>query len=430
MPGVLASVPGMLLDDESPLYLPLRYLPRALPWLLQFVASARPAAVQAVGAKLAAIHAGALDAHEAMARELGVPELFLRRGHLHLYPDAKALAKDAGGWRMRKEYGYQVEQLDRGGIEALEPGVAARYQVGMYLADHATILNPFRYVQAMARAYTAAGGRIVRGNVAALRTRDGRWQLQGLGDEVFDDAVVAAGAWSKQLLAPLGVQLALESQRGYHLQFQGARDIVSRTVVLADRKVFVTPMEEGLRVGGTVEIGGLEAPPDARRAAVLGRIARETFRGLDDVPTTTWMGHRPCMPDSVPVVGPAQGTVGCGWPPATATWASPIRSTPRSASPTPCSVQRRHSPDRALNPPSFPRRRESSASAFQRPHPDALDPRLRGDDVSILSPALVLTQELPCFRFPPDATSLPLSPLHSAPALRSRKPGPPSRSSW
>jgi D-amino-acid dehydrogenase len=307
MPGVLASVPGMLLDDESPLYLPLRYLPRALPWLLQFVASARPAAVQAAGAKLAAIHAGALDAHEAMARELGVPELFLRRGHLHLYPDAKALAKDAGGWRMRKEYGYQVEQLDRGGIEALEPGVAARYTVGMYLADHATILNPFRYVQAMARAYTAAGGRIVRGNVAALRTRDGRWQLQGLGDEVFDDAVVAAGAWSKQLLSPLGVQLALESQRGYHLQFQGARDIVSRTVVLADRKVFVTPMEEGLRVGGTVEIGGLEAPPDARRAAVLGRIARETFRGLDDVPTTTWMGHRPCMPDSVPVVGPAAG---------------------------------------------------------------------------------------------------------------------------
>jgi D-amino-acid dehydrogenase len=310
MPGVLASVPGMLLDEESPLYLPWRYLPRALPWLMRFVASARPATVEASAAKLAAIHAGALDAHEAMARELGVPELFLRRGHLHLYPDARALAKDAGGWRMREAYGFQVDRLDRAGIDALEPGVSQRYQVGMYLADHATILNPFRYVQAMARAYAAAGGRIVRSSVSALQFHDGQWLLRAAGEadgRGFDDAIVAAGAWSRELLAPLGVRLSLETQRGYHVQFEGGREVVSRTVVLADRTVFVTPMEEGLRVGGTVEIGGLHAPPDPRRAAVLGRIARETFRGLDKLPTRTWMGHRPCMPDSVPVVGPAPG---------------------------------------------------------------------------------------------------------------------------
>ncbi|TFY98651.1 NAD(P)/FAD-dependent oxidoreductase [Ramlibacter rhizophilus] len=313
MPGVLASVPGMLLDDESPLYLPLRYLPQALPWLARFVASARPAAVEAAAKKLHEMHAGALDAHEAMTRELGVPELFLRRGHLHLYPDAQALAKDAGGWRLREAYGFRAERLDRAGIEALEPRVAARYRVGMYLADHATIRNPFRYVQAMARAFADAGGRIVRGQVQSLvRDRDG-WHLRRAGGAdgiACDHAVVAAGAWSRELLAPLGVHLALESQRGYHLQFLGAHDLVSRTVVLADRKVFVTPMEDGLRVGGTVEIGGLHAPPDERRAAVLGRIARETFTGLDDIPTRTWMGHRPCMPDSVPVVGPAAGHPG------------------------------------------------------------------------------------------------------------------------
>lgn len=310
MPGVLASVPGMLLDGDSPLCLPWRYLPRALPWLMRFVASARPSAVEASAAKLAVIHAGALDAHEAMTRELGVPELFLRRGHLHLYPDTQALAKDARGWRMREAYGFKADRLDRAGIGALEPGVSQRYQVGMYLADHATILNPFRYVQAMATAYVAGGGRIVRSLVSGLQLRDGQWLLRASGEadgRAFDDAIVASGAWSGALLAPLGVHLALETQRGYHLQFEGGRDVVSRTVVLADRKIFVTPMEEGLRVGGTVEFGGLHAPPDERRAAVLGRIARETFRGLDNLPTSTWMGHRPCMPDSVPVVGPAPG---------------------------------------------------------------------------------------------------------------------------
>lgn len=125
-----------------------------------------------------------------------------------------------------------------------------------------------------------------------------------------DHIVVAAGAWSRQLLDPLKVRIPLESQRGYHVQFKSAERLVSRTVVLADRKIFVTPMEGGLRVGGTVEIAGLKRPPDMRRAAILERIARETFTDLADAPATTWMGHRPCMPDSVPVIGEVPGKPG------------------------------------------------------------------------------------------------------------------------
>jgi len=316
MPGILATVPHMLLDEESPLHLPLAYLPKAIPWLLRFVASAQPSRVALSAAKLASLHAGAIDRHEALAREIGVPELFVRRGHLHLYPDAKSLAKDAAGWRMRTHYGYRFQQLDRDGILSLEPHVGERYQVGVFMADHATIINPFRYVQAMVRAFAAKGGRLLRDDVQAMvPAAGGRWQLRttngaDTASGSFDQVVVAAGAWSRRLLDPLQVPLALESQRGYHVQFQGGRDTVSRTVVLADRKIFVTPMEDGLRVGGTVEIGGLERPPDARRAAILERIARETFGGLEALQTTQWMGHRPCMPDSVPVIGPAAGRPG------------------------------------------------------------------------------------------------------------------------
>jgi D-amino-acid dehydrogenase len=316
MPGVLSSVPRMLLDEESPLHLPLSYLPKATPWLMRFVASAQPSRVALSAAKLAALHTGALDRHEALARELGVPELFVRRGHLHLYPDARALTKDAAGWRMRRHYGYPFTQLDRDGILALEPRVGERYRIGVFIADHATITNPFRYVQAMVRAFTARGGRLRREEVRAMTPLEGgRWRLATAGaangaGQCFDEVVVAAGAWSRRLLDPLGLHLALESQRGYHVQFHGGRDTVSRTVVLADRKIFVTPMEDGLRVGGTVEIGGLERPPDPRRAAILERVARETFEGLDDLQATQWMGHRPCMPDSVPVIGPAPGRPG------------------------------------------------------------------------------------------------------------------------
>ncbi len=306
LPGVVATVPAMLRDPESPLYLPLAYLPRALPWLMRFALSARPQRVRASVRRLAELHAGAVQAHAALAREVGVPELILQRGHLHLYPDAAALAKDALGWRFRRECGYPFERLDRDGVLSLEPALPARYQVGMFLPDHATVRNPLRYVEAIARGFVARGGRLQRANVRNLAaTADGTWRIDIDGAPVScERVVVAAGAWSRRLLDPLGVRLALETQRGYHVQFQGPAP-VTRTVVLADRKVFLTPMEEGLRVGGTVEIGGLDAPPNPRRSALLARIATETFPELEHAAATTWMGHRPCMPDSVPVIGEA-----------------------------------------------------------------------------------------------------------------------------
>jgi D-amino-acid dehydrogenase len=306
MPGVVASVPKMLLDPESPLRLPLSYLPRAIPWLLRFIASAKPERVAASAQSLHALHANAVEQHVALAREVGVPELVLQRGHLHLYPDDETLAKDAGGWRMRREHGFVYETLDRAGIDALEPAVDRRYRIGIFLADHATVVNPFRYVQAIARAAVARGVHVQRAEVRSLQPRaDGAWEIAtNDGTLRADRVVVAAGAWSRALLDPLTVRVSLESQRGYHLQFRGPSP-VSRTVVLADRKVFATPMEDGLRFGGTVEIGGIKAPPDPRRAESLRKLAHATFAGLSDAGATTWMGHRPCMPDSVPIVGAA-----------------------------------------------------------------------------------------------------------------------------
>ncbi|CAG2137004.1 NAD(P)/FAD-dependent oxidoreductase [Cupriavidus plantarum] len=311
MPGVLASVPKMLLDKDGPLHLPLTYLPTAAPWLARFVLSATPGRVERAAHALAAMHEGAIGKHAALTREVGVPELFLQRGHLHLYRDAAALDDDAAAWRLRERFGFRFERLDRAGIEALEPNVAAHYTAAMYLTDHATILNPARYTQAIADAFVARGGTLVRDDVRGLAHRGTQWTLSGAQDKyTVDHAVVAAGAWSRKLLDPLGISLPLESQRGYHVQFNGTRDVVSRTVVLTDRKIFVTPMEDGLRVGGTVEIAGLTRAPDMRRFDGLAAIARDTFAGLSSATTTSWMGHRPCMPDSVPVVGAARNQPG------------------------------------------------------------------------------------------------------------------------
>lgn len=306
MPGVLKDVPGMLLDPQGPLHIPPDYVFTALPWLLRFVAASQRERVAKISDALAKLHAGAIDHHIELTREIGAPELILKRGHLHLYPDEAALAKDAGGWKLRQQHGVHFERVGREQIMALEPQVGPRYTLGMHMPEQATIVNPLRYVQRIVTAFTAAGGRLQQGEVQRLERAGEGWRAAGSTDNwEASQVIIAAGAWSLRLLKTVGLDVPLETQRGYHVTFRGVASPVSRTVVLADRKAFLAPMEDGLRIGGTVEFGGLDREPDYDRARLLAQFARETFPGLENAQEDFWMGHRPCFPDTLPRVGPA-----------------------------------------------------------------------------------------------------------------------------
>jgi D-amino-acid dehydrogenase len=309
MPGLLKQVPRMLLDPAAPLHVPASYWLRAAPWLLRFVAAARPSVVTRAAAALDALQRLATEQHLELAREVGAPELIHANGHLYLSRDAEKLAKDQAGWDLRRAHGARVDILDRAGIEALEPEVAPAYRIGVFLPDHAWCASPHRYAQAVAAAFVAAGGEIRADRIRALTVENGR--VTGAQGEArmhqADDVVVAAGAWSARLLAPLGYRIPLETQRGYHVNLQDAGVSISRPVVPADRKVFITPMEGALRVAGTVEFGGLDRAPNEARARLLYEdlaavFPQARFAGTEGF----WMGHRPCLPDSVPVIGPAQ----------------------------------------------------------------------------------------------------------------------------
>jgi D-amino-acid dehydrogenase len=309
MPGTLVQVPRMLLDPAAPLHVPASYWLRAAPWLLRFVASARPSAVARAAAALDALQRLATEQHLELAREVGAPELIHPNGHLYVYRSAEKLAKDQAGWDLRRAHGARVEVLDRAAIEALEPEIAPAYGTGIFLPDHAWCASPHRYAQAVAAAFQGAGGEIRRDRILAITTADGR--VTGAQGEAqhhaAEEVVVAAGAWSARLLAPLGYRIPLETQRGYHVNLKDAGIGISRPVVPADRKVFITPMEGALRVAGTVEFGGLDRAPNESRARLLyddlaAVFPQARFTGAEGF----WMGHRPCLPDSVPVIGPAK----------------------------------------------------------------------------------------------------------------------------
>jgi D-amino-acid dehydrogenase len=313
MPGVLRQVPGMLLDRKGALHIPARAWPAALPWLWRFVLSAEPGRVQAIAEALGVLLHGAEERHREILAAEGALDLLREEGQLYLYRDEAQRQKDEAAWALRRAHGLVMQELDRAGIEALEPGIAPAYTRGVFLPHQGHSLNPLRQARVVARGVERLGGRLLRGAASAL-TVEGRrvtGAMTGAGALEADHVVVAAGAWSARLLAPLGLRVPLESQRGYHLMLPEPGVMPRRVLVPADRKVFITPMEEGLRVAGTVEFGGTEAPPNPARAALLlGDLAQVYPQARLDGAKPHWMGHRPCLPDSLPVLGPVKGWEG------------------------------------------------------------------------------------------------------------------------
>ena len=306
MPGVVKSAPRMLLDPASPLRVAPGYWLKAAPWLARFIAASRPERVEAISNALASLLRPAIERHVEILRQIEAMDLLRCEGQLVVYRDAEQLAKDSASWELRRRHGYDVRELDRAGILSLEPAIGPAYTVGVFQPDQAMVANPYRYSRTLAQALADRGVTIRRDQVSAIEIAQGRATgvRASQGSLAADAVVLCAGAWSTELLRPLGYRIPLESQRGYHITLQDTGIDIRRPVVSADRKVFITNQESGLRVGGTVEFAGLDAPPNKARAELLLKDLTAVFpQARLSGPRSDWMGHRPCLPDSLPVIG-------------------------------------------------------------------------------------------------------------------------------
>ncbi|TEA74175.1 NAD(P)/FAD-dependent oxidoreductase [Allopusillimonas ginsengisoli] len=308
MPNILRQIPKMLLDPTGPVSVPVSYWWKALPWFSQFILASRMHRVNIISKALHSIVYPALEYHKKVMQDVGGLDLIQTTGQLHLYPNDDALAKDDATWALRLQLGAILEKVDRDRIQHLEPKVGELYQTGYYLPDQSMVVNPLRQAQLIAVALEKRGVRFLRDRVIRIDVEGAR--VTGVSGQktnyTADDVVICAGAWSGRLLSALGYSVPLEAQRGYHVSVPNGGVDLTRIVCAADRKIFYTPTEAGLRIAGTVEFGGLERAPNKRRAELLLRHSRLMFPSLNlNVPTSDWMGHRPCLPDSLPVIGPA-----------------------------------------------------------------------------------------------------------------------------
>jgi D-amino-acid dehydrogenase len=312
MPGVLAKVPHWLLDPEGPLSIRLRYLPQLLPWLYRFVRAGRLELVRAQARALRGLLAPTVDMHRELAASVGVADLIQRSGLLIVYRSEASFVADAEANRLRADNGVKIDELSQDELRQIEPTLSPAYTRARFISENGYVRNPLRLSRALAEALVANGGEIRRERAEGFAFADGKVEavLTSMGRIPVAAVVLAAGAHSKPLAARLGEKVPLDTERGYHAMIK-APEVAPRLPIMdAEAKFVAAPMEEGLRMAGTVEFAGLEAPPDWRRARILLRHGQAMFPGLPRVVAedrvALWMGFRPSIPDSLPVIGPAR----------------------------------------------------------------------------------------------------------------------------
>ena len=306
VPGLIWKVPGMLLDRDSPLYLRWSYLPRLMPWLVQFLWNGRRAKVEEIARGLAPLVGDSVEQHLSLAR--GTPaERFIQRGfYTVLYRDRAAFEGDAFGFGLRRANGFEWDEWDREALREYDPELSEAYTFGAALRDHGFITSPARYVAALAEHFEREGGAFLQGEVADItQTGDGRGAVTLVGGarREADRVVLAAGVWSGKLADRLGHHAAMESERGYHLTLTGVSHKPPAPYMVADAKLGVAPMEEGLRFAGTADFGGIDGPALTAPLESIRRRVRQIYPKLEWDGETTWMGQRPSTVDSLPLIG-------------------------------------------------------------------------------------------------------------------------------
>ncbi|MCQ4633324.1 FAD-binding oxidoreductase [Shinella sp. CPCC 100929] len=304
IPGLWKKVPGWLLDPLGPLAVRPGHAVRLFPWLAAFARAGRSEALPRIAGALASINERAYDDLAALLRHIGMAQHISRTGALTVYEKPDGLARDRLEWETKRGWGIEVIELSASEVRELEPALGPLVACGLLTPQWGQISDPKVILDGLRTWLISQGVTFLCENVERIIPEQTRVVAHtASGDLQFETLVIAAGAWSAQLLAHLGDRVLLESERGYNTTIKDAPVTLRREIIFADRKFVATPLSSGLRLGGAAEFGGLSAKPNMKRCQALLTLAAKYLPGIKGCTGSQWSGHRPATPDSLPVIG-------------------------------------------------------------------------------------------------------------------------------
>jgi glycine/D-amino acid oxidase-like deaminating enzyme len=305
-PDILVNIPKMLFSSYGPLALKWNYVPKMLPWIFNFIKNCNSKSMLHTAKYMHQILDLSLDAYDELFKEIDTTNLVERKGILYGWTNEN-LKSRALEMKVRADLGVKQTAVSKSEISDLEPNLQPIFDSGV-LFDYAWhARDPYQISKRLFDLYIKKGGKFIKENVSEIKQTNSQETLikTELNEYKFEKSVIACGAFSKKLTDQLGENIPLDTERGYHVHFKGMDHLLSRAVINLDRGFGLTPMNQGMRAVGTVELGGLKNPPSKKRIEYIVRCAKEllpTLNKHDD----EWLGFRPTLPDFLPVIGPSQ----------------------------------------------------------------------------------------------------------------------------
>lgn len=302
-PGILRKAPKWLLDPLGPLSVPPAYALKIAPWMYRFWRACSPRRVAQSTAAQTALMDLSKAALEPFLAETGTLPMLRKDGNLQVYESEAEFQASLPGWQARADHGIEFRHLDAADMAALQPGLAPRFTKGTFTPGWFSIADPRLYTLALAVHFRAGGGQILGHAVSALQP-DGEGVLID-GRFRAGQVVVAAGAHSHRIARTLNDAIPLETERGYNTTLPPDALDLRTQITFGGHGFVVSNLSTGIRVGGAVELGGLDLPANYRRSRAMLAKAKTFLPDLNTEGGTEWMGFRPSLPDSLPVIGPA-----------------------------------------------------------------------------------------------------------------------------
>ena len=302
---ILLDVPAMLMSSTGPLALKWNYVPKMIPWFMKFILNTTKNKMMHTAKNMHQILDLALPAYDELFDEVDIEGLVENKGILYIWNDQDLKSRELEIY-VRKELGVQQQLVNKKEIHDLEPNIKPFYHAGVYYPYARHARNPKKILLKFFDLFLKKGGQFKKTDFKSIDFQDEQPILKTDTDKfLFDKLVIACGAFSKKLTDNLDEKIPLDTERGYHVHFKDCDHLLQRPVIFSNRGFGITPMEQGLRVVGTVEFGGLKNPLSKSRIKNLINNAKYMLGDLPDH-EDEWLGFRPTLPDFLPVMGPSK----------------------------------------------------------------------------------------------------------------------------
>lgn len=302
-PTIFKDLPSMLLKQDGPLHLDFKYIIKNLPWVFSFLRNCKKEKVEYIASSLAHLLDHSKLFYDQLIKEIDLSLYVKNNETLYLYKTAKEYSDAKYSIGLRKRNGVKIRELNATEVYELEPNIAQIYHCGLVFEGSRHTINPLMFSKKIFESFLSRGGNFIKRKITDLGGLENAVEIKSENKAYrFDQVIIAAGSWSKELALRIGDKFPLDTERGYHVLFEADRQLISRPVGWSESGFYLVQIEEGIRAAGTVEIAGLEKKQNNQRLKMIERVARKILPSLGRV-ASNWLGFRPTLPDAMPIIG-------------------------------------------------------------------------------------------------------------------------------